>query len=145
DVQATDITTTSVTITWTTDEPATSRVEYGTTTSYGSLSPADATLVISHSVKIGRATSRERDHYFVRGRDAAGNLSASAAYAFSTTAPDTTGPVITDVQATNITTTSVTITWTTDEPATSRVEYGTTTGYGSLSPADATLVISHSV
>jgi hypothetical protein len=40
---------------------------------------------------------------------------------------------------------SVTITWTTDQPATSQVEYGTTTAYANLSPLDTTPTTNHSV
>jgi len=57
---------------------------------------------------------------------------------------DTTPPVISNVQATNITDTSATITWQTDEPASSQVDYGLDTGYGSTA-ADGTLVTNHSV
>ncbi len=61
------------------------------------------------------------------------------------TVPDTTAPVITNVQATNIGTSTVQITWTTNELATSQVEYGTTSGYGSSNTTDSTLTASHSM
>jgi hypothetical protein len=64
-------------------------------------------------------------------------------FKFSTT-PDTTPPVISNVQATNIQDDQATITWTTNEPADSRVDYGTTTSYGSNS-TNASLVTSHSI
>jgi cytoskeletal protein RodZ len=43
---------TSCVITWVTDEPATSEVEYGTTTSYSSSTPLDENLVVSHTVSL---------------------------------------------------------------------------------------------
>ena len=46
------ITSTSAAVTWTTDEQSTSQIEYGTTTSYGSSTTMDNTLVTSHSVSI---------------------------------------------------------------------------------------------
>jgi lysophospholipase L1-like esterase len=58
---------------------------------------------------------------------------------------DTTPPVISSVNETGITANAATVTWNTDEPATSRVEYGTTTGYGQSTPLDSTLVTGHSV
>jgi hypothetical protein len=60
------------------------------------------------------------------------------------TAADITAPVITDIQATSVTTGGATITWTTNEVASSTVEYGTTLPYGSAS-SSATLVTSHSI
>ena len=51
-VTATAITDRSATITWTTDELATSQVKYGTTTSYGSASPLDTILATNHRVTL---------------------------------------------------------------------------------------------
>ena len=51
-------------------------------------------------------------------------------------------PVITNVATANLTSTSVTVTWTTDQPSSSLVNYGTTTGYGSSSTLNTTLVLS---
>jgi hypothetical protein len=53
-------------------------------------------------------------------------------------------PVISNVQVSGITTTGATISWTTSTPASSQVLYGTTTGYGSSTANDPTLVTSHS-
>jgi len=53
---------------------------------------------------------------------------------------DTMAPMISQVNRTNVTTTTATISWTTDEGATSQVEYGPTPEYGSLSPVDDSLV-----
>ena len=53
---------------------------------------------------------------------------------------DTTPPVISAVAASGITSSGVTITWTTDEAATSQVEYGLTTSYGSTTTLDTNLV-----
>jgi hypothetical protein len=53
--------------------------------------------------------------------------------------------VISSVTATNITSSSATLAWTTDEPSSSQVEYGTTTNYGSLSSLNSALVTSHSI
>jgi regulation of enolase protein 1 (concanavalin A-like superfamily) len=68
------------TVTWTTDEASTSKVEYGQTLSYGSMQQ-DTALVTSHSVNIGPILCGTQYHYAVSSADAAGN---------STTAPDAT-------------------------------------------------------
>jgi len=64
--------------------------------------------------------------------------------ATSTGASDTTAPTISGMTATSITTSGATITWTTNEAATSIVEYGLTTSYGSTATS-TTLKTSHSV
>jgi hypothetical protein len=71
---------TSATITWTTDESATTRVAYGTTTSLGST--ATGTTGTSHSVTLTGLTVNTRYYYRVTSADAANN---------STTSPATTG------------------------------------------------------
>ena len=59
--------------------------------------------------------------------------------------PDTTGPVISSVNSSSITVSGATITWSTNELATSQVEYGLTEEYGSTTTLDATKGNSHSV
>jgi hypothetical protein len=146
DVTATDITATGATITWTTDEAATSQVEYGLTApGYSSTTTEDTTLVTSHSVTLTDLTSGTTYHYKVKSRDTDGSglWAESEDYTFTTL--DITAPVISQVSATGITQTSATITWTTDEAATSQVEYGLSDQYGSATTLDATTVTSHSV
>jgi len=80
--------------------------------------------------------------------DQAGNpLAADATFTFTTANPpaDVTAPVITNIQAATVGATTTTITWTTDEPSTSQVEYGQTSGYGLMTPINSALVTSHSV
>jgi purple acid phosphatase-like protein len=64
-VTATSITATSATITWTTDIASDSQVQYGTTTSYGSMSALNSTLVTSHSVNLTGLTAATTYHYRV--------------------------------------------------------------------------------
>src|SRR3990172_5507095 len=87
------ITSTSAVITWTTDEASTSQTDYGTTSSYGSSTTIDNTLVTSHSVTISGLSSWTTYHFRVKSQDAAGNLAVSSDLTFSTLAPpDTTAP-----------------------------------------------------
>jgi len=147
-VAAGNVTDTSASITWTTDEPADSVVNYGNTTALG-LTASDASLVTSHSVSLGSLDPATTYYYEVQSTDGVGNTASDnngGAYYTLTTAtpPDTTPPAISEVAAGNLTDTSVTITWTTDEPADSVVNYGNTTALG-LTASDATLVTSHSI
>lgn len=135
---------TSATIIWSTDEDADSQVEYGTTVSYGLTSTLASTLVTSHSVSLSGLTASTLYHYRARSADGSSNISYSDDQTFTTSAvPDTTAPVVSSISTTT-TETTVTVTWTTDEAASSRVDYGATVSYGTASTS-ATLVTSHSV
>ena len=93
---ASNITGSSATITWTTNEAATSRVEYGLTTSYGSSTALDPTLVTAHSVTIAGLAPSTTYNWRVRSMDAAGNETVSANSTFATAAvSDTTAPTVT--------------------------------------------------
>ncbi len=92
-VTVSTITTSSATISWTTDEPATSQVEYGLTTGYGQLTPLDSALLTNHSVTLSGLTEATLYHFRVRSTDGANNPASSADQTFTTTAPaDTTPP-----------------------------------------------------
>ncbi len=54
-------------------------------------------------------------------------------------------PLMSNVQITNITASGATISWTTDEPSTSQIGFGTTNRLGHFSHEDAQLTIQHSV
>ena len=86
-------TTTSATITWTTDEAATSKVVYGATSAYGSAT-SSAGLVTSHSIGIIGLTASTTYHYAVISADIVGNTATSSDHTFTTasTGPDTTPP-----------------------------------------------------
>lgn len=145
-IYAGNITTSSATINWTTDEASDTQVEYGITASYGNTSALDTSPVTSHSQTISGLSPSTQYHYRVLSRDSNNNLAVSSDYTFSTAAlPDTTPPVILNVQVTNITESSATVTWTTDEPSSSLVEYGFNTSYGDLTPLNSNLVTIHSV
>jgi hypothetical protein len=90
-VQAVNVTAFGATIVWTTDEPATSQVEYGTTPDYGEITPLDTNLVESHSVLLSSLAEETTYHYRVISRDAADNTTTSSDYTFQTadsTPPD---------------------------------------------------------
>lgn len=60
-----DVRTTQATITWTTDIPASSQIEYGETGAYGSTTTLDETLTTSHSQTILSLTADTLYHYRV--------------------------------------------------------------------------------
>jgi glucose/arabinose dehydrogenase/PKD repeat protein len=66
-----------VTITWRTDVPSDSQVQYGRTTAYGSATDLDRNLVTSHSVTITSLSRRMSYSFQVLSRDGAGSLSSA--------------------------------------------------------------------
>ena len=142
-VIVTDISSSSATVKWETDERSDSQVEYGLTANYGSVSNIDSTLVRSHTVALTGLAAQTTYHFRVKSTDYWGNTSASPDATFTTI--DVDAPVISGVAATGITDTSVIIVWFTDAPADSSLEYGLTTNYGFVSAYDNTMVTAHSV
>ena len=143
------ITTTGAVLSVTTDESA--ACSYATTDSaYGSMTAFDGPNTgTAHTATLTGLTPSTGYDYFIRCADTSAQtntMTTSAHVSFTTATPDTTAPVITNIQAGSITQTGATITWTTDENATSRVEYGLTSSYGTLSAADGSADnTSHSV
>ncbi|MCX6005625.1 MAG: zinc-ribbon domain-containing protein, partial [Chloroflexi bacterium] len=88
-VNSVNITGSSATITWKTDEPATSQVAYGTSATYGTLQPAqtDTTLMISHEVMLQGLPPLTPFNFMVISRDASGNEATSSNAKFTTTPP----------------------------------------------------------
>jgi Purple acid Phosphatase, N-terminal domain len=91
-IQVTDITHQSARISWITNEKSDAQVEYGTTTSYGHLSPPQATLGTSHSVQLFGLRSQTLHYFRVRSRDAVGNLAVSTHFSFGTLLPPFNAP-----------------------------------------------------
>lgn len=74
----------SAVLTWTTNEPADTQVEYGPTTAYGQSSSLDSALVTNHKVNLAGLTAGTAYHYSVISGDASGNLAISDDRTFTT-------------------------------------------------------------
>ncbi len=92
DVSAFDISYSSTTITWTTDKPSTSQVEYGEVIyreagdpGYVSFysTPLDENLVTSHSVTLSGLESNTTYRYRVKSKDSSGNEAVSVDKSFT--------------------------------------------------------------
>ncbi|MDD5688207.1 MAG: carbohydrate-binding protein [Elusimicrobia bacterium] len=142
-VSTTSITGSQAVVTWTTNEPANSKVQYGTTLPYSSTTTL-ASFVTSHSVPITGLTEKTLYHYRIITTDMSNNPTTTGDYVFTTTANDPDAPLISNVHA-GVTQDSAVITWTTNEPSDSQVAYGLTTAMGSTTTLIATLVPDHSV
>lgn len=138
-----------VTIAWTTDELAVSRLSYGTTAALGEQATLAASAALVHSAVITGLSPNTTYHYCIYATDAAQNTGESCGHTFKTEAEeipvDTMPPVVSEVTVSNMTTSSVTLSWKTDEVANGYVEYGTTPDYGSQTPLSADFAEHHSV
>ncbi len=134
------------TITWRTNEPATSQVEYGATPALGTTRAQVANLVNNHSVTLIGLNGSTTYYFRVSSRDSSANeaVEPDPLGTFTTAEADITAPVISGIVV-SLSSTEATITWNTDEPSTSQVTYGTTTGLGSLSALDGTPATAHSI
>ena len=83
-VKVFNITDSSATITWQTDRPATSQVEYGETDSYSSITPSDKELTTNHSITLTGLKPSTTYHFKVKSEDADGNEAISEARTFIT-------------------------------------------------------------
>jgi hypothetical protein len=142
------VTSTGATVSWTTNEPANTQVEYGFLNTYGSLTSLNNTLSTSHSVQLSGLTAGRAYHVRVRSIDASGNLSIGSDYTLNTTAVAVVKKIDIDdieVETGTITTTSAIVKWSTEIAADGQVEYGTTTSYASSTPLVSALSTDHTV
>ncbi|MEK7641511.1 MAG: LamG-like jellyroll fold domain-containing protein, partial [Patescibacteria group bacterium] len=96
-VTASSITTTEASITWTTNEPADTYVDFGVTSSYGSHSTLKDTgngMVTSHLQNIVNLQPNTTYNYRVTSKDAAGNVAVSGNGTFTTLAPPNAQPTV---------------------------------------------------
>lgn len=126
----TDITDTSATISWETNEETVSTINYGVTDSYG-LKAHDDAWSKTHSISITDLNPDTEYYFQVESADHSSNQSTSDQQKFLTrsTPPDKKLSEISKVlifASNNL----VTVSWQTEQPSTSRVEYGTNENYG---------------
>jgi hypothetical protein len=151
-VTASAIGSTTATVSWTTNEPATSAVYFAPGTSLDIASSpvvSDGAFVTNHSVVLSGLTASNTYTFAVRSKDASGNVTTSANATFSTaTAPDTSAPVIASVTASAISSTTATVSWATNEPATTVVYFapGITLDFATVpTVSNSALVTNHSI
>ena len=82
----------SAIVNWSTDQPATSYVQYGLT-SYTNTTPTDPTLVTSHSVTVSSLTASTLYHFRVGSSNSSGGTTLSPDYTLTTSAPATSSSI----------------------------------------------------
>lgn len=148
--------TANVNVAWKTNEYSTSRVYYSTDSNVNASTTtfiSKTTLDRNHVVSVTGLTASTTYYFIVESVDASGNISRSAAFSAMTGTPvittDTTAPVITNAVAV-VATTSVQLSWNTNENATTKAYYSTTTPVNTTSSSTAflentTLVSGHAL
>jgi hypothetical protein len=134
---------TTTTISWTTDEDSNSIVDYGISSSFGSLSGDVSAPIQSHSVIMQNLAASTTYYYQVRSQDISGNTVTSASSSFAT-AQDTTPPIISGVATSTVSYNSATVVWDTDTLSDSRVDYGIATDTYTASTTNTNQTIHHS-
>src|SRR5580658_2120198 len=75
---------TGATISWTTDQPSDSQVDYGTSANYSTSSALNSSMVSAHSVSITSLSPATLYHFRVKSKNAAGLLATSGDFTFTT-------------------------------------------------------------
>ena len=141
----------SAVIFWSTDEPATSVVDYGTVSKVYTtiLNPA---FNFDHSIALQPLTAKTTYYYRVHSSDIAGNEAISLEQSFTTTSagetiivavggggggstasfPDTTPPTITDIAVKEISASGAKVSFKTSEDSIAFIRYGEKTEYGGV-------------
>jgi peroxiredoxin len=143
--EVSDITETSATITWRTDEPSTSQVMLCETDGGCTWTEPDENLATDHSVYMSDLKPNTTYHFTAISTDARGNQAVVEGDLNTLAQAATTALIISGINASSITDVSAIIGWVTDKAATSQLEYGTTNTYGSSTALNQDLNTSHSI
>jgi len=120
----------SAVVSWGTDEPSDSLVNYGATAAYGS-SESDATLATQHAVVLSGLLPAATYHFQVESSDGASNGPTQSTDSTFMTQAAASPLIVAGPTVVALSGSSATIAWQTDEPTDARVYYGTTASYGS--------------
>jgi hypothetical protein len=108
------VTSNSATVLWTTDQPASSLVNYGVTTAYGFSSALDSNPVIAHSVTLYGLNANTKYNFAVVASGAANVPSSSSNQTFTTPQVTSVAPVVGSLVVYGVTNSAATIAWSTD-------------------------------
>jgi len=148
------VTNKSATVTWASNTGTDSSVEYGLTSKYGD-SAGSGVIIKTHTVEIKELAQDATYHYRIGGVDKFGNKALSNDFTFKTL-KDTDGPKVSDVRSELLRSAdeagsekiSLIVNFTTDEEATSYVEYAegiSSATYSMKTRTNNVLNLSHSV
>ncbi|MBY0376665.1 fibronectin type III domain-containing protein [Patescibacteria group bacterium] len=158
-----------VAISWTTDKPSLSQVEWGETADLGTSSDETNTFTFDHSIVLTGLSDTKQYFYKVISKDKNDNSAESAVYNFTTLAPtivtetvtvtetirvggggsgnarDTTPPTVSDIKVSSITSHSAVITFTTSKIANGVASFGTVKPYTGIAGDTDTYSLTHRI
>ncbi len=126
DVKATDVTSAHTTVTWNTEVPTASYVEYGVTSSYGLSATHTGEPKTHHEHQLTSLIANTEYHFRVVSSDSDGGVSYSTDHTFTTQkgAGDSTPPLpVTNLAVTRVTPYSAVVSWTAPADATGVLAY----------------------
>jgi len=136
------LTDTSVVVSWQTDRPARSRVEYGPTSGYGSTTETGDKLTLHHTFALNDLEPSTVYHYRLRSTDAFGNESTSGDLTIETLPPR---PRITGLSVASVTDSTITLSWATTALCEARIEYGIGSSHEQSTPLVPGYAVKHEV
>lgn len=126
-----------------TDETATYTFEYGTSQSYGSSASMPGSSSVGGTATLASLLPETTYYYCIHATDASNNTSSSCDSFTTAPTPDTTSSIISGIANESLLSTSTKIVWVTDEPAYSKVRYGTTESLGQETTPNTTAELLH--
>lgn len=145
-VETSAIGTSTASIVWSTNEPATAQVFYGQGENYASSTPVAGTYKTSQEIKLVGLKSGTNYFYKVVSTNSAGQTIEKNNFEFNTLYPKKQAikaPVIFNLSVPSVGTSTAIITWNTDVPTTGEVKYGLTTAYRQSDGGHIQLLTAH--
>lgn len=138
-------TTTTANVVWDTNESASYKFWYGTTSPLTLGTPDKTGGANTHQSAALSGLSADTTYYYVIAvTDALGNTSTSSQQSFKTAViPDMTAPTLSALSATGVSAGAATISWNTNEASTGKIRYATTSPLSNVLESTA-LTLSHS-
>jgi hypothetical protein len=153
-VSASNVSSTGASISWTTDELTTGKVNFATSSPANVATAtvvSDTVFSMNHTVALTGLNASTTYFYFVEAKDGAGNVSHAVESSFTTLPVPvviSVPPVISAITVTNVSSTRAQVNWQTNTAASSQVFFSATSpvnlSTASSSAPDSTLVTSHS-
>ena len=142
EVAVSDITLVSAVISWKTNIPITSEIDYGFSAEYGNKYESKIEdRVTAHRVQLKGLENGKIYHYRVKGRDESGDLVISDDYVFNTYAV----PIISNYDITEVKDYSASIKWSSNIETDSTVIFTNTKTLESRTQGDAKFVLDHKI
>jgi len=131
-ITVTNLSSTTAKINWTSNEKVKIKLLIATSSSSSVPRVIKTDSGLRGSIKLKKLTTNTTYYFTLVAKDKAGNTSTSTQMSFSTGTPppvstDTTAPILSSIIVSNVSSTSARITWNTNENATGKVYYSTTT------------------